>query len=44
MISQASELGLPLKIVEFWRNINKWTIDLIKELFQRFFFLFSLRE
>ena len=31
----ASELGLPSKIIKFWRNINKYTVDLIKELFQQ---------
>ena len=38
------ELRLPSKIIEFWWNINKYTVDLIKELFQQYFFLFSARK
>ena len=38
-----SELGLPSKIMGFLRNINKYTVDLIKELFRNFFSCFPSR-
>ena len=39
-----NELGLPLKIIDFLRNINKYTVDLIKELFQQLFSCFPLEN